>query len=166
MHTVTLIGMPGAGKSTVGHWLAAELDLPFIDTDALIVAGAGQSLQSIITTEGLEGLGRWEERVLTGIHQPAGVISTGGSAVYSEKGMEHLRTLGPVVYLHCDLATLLQRIGDHGERGILKRENQSFEDLFAEREVLYQRYADFTVSSHHKTVDALGKEIIALLGGP
>jgi len=160
---LALIGMPGAGKSTVGHALATRLSLPFVDTDQLIVDAAGRPLQAIIDSEGLAGLRHFEELALTGIGDPAAVIATGGSAVYSARGMAWLQARLPLVYLYCDLPTVLHRIGDHSERGILKRPEQSFEELFQEREALYRRYADFTVDTRDKTSAAVTEEVLALV---
>ena len=153
--------MPGAGKSTVGHWLATRLDLPFLDTDGLIVAAAGQPLQAIVDREGTAGLRHREEAALLTLASQPAVIATGGSAVYSEKGMAHLRELAVMVHLDCDLATLIERLGDHRDRGLVKRDDQSLADLYGERNALYRRHADLTVDAAAGEAAEVGARILA-----
>jgi shikimate kinase len=142
---VVLIGMPGAGKSTIGILLAKELGLDFIDTDVSIQVREGRTLQNITDQQGYLALRSIEEQVLLAEDISGKVVSTGGSAVYSEAGMAHLKQDATVVFLDVPLAELEQRISNFSTRGIARRPDQSFEDLFEERSVLYKRYADIRI---------------------
>ena len=142
---VVLIGMPGAGKSTIGILLAKELGLDFIDTDVSIQVREGRTLQNITDQQGYLALRSIEEQVLLAEDISGKVVSTGGSAVYSEAGMAHLKQDATVVLLDVPLAELEQRISNFNTRGIARRPDQSFEDLFEERSVLYKRYADIRI---------------------
>lgn len=159
LNNIVLIGMPGSGKSTVGVILAKATALAFVDTDLLIQAHAGHSLQSIIDNEGYEALRRVEEQVLCNLDVTGHVIATGGSAVYSARAMQHLKRNSAIVFLDISLATVRQRIGDFSLRGISKRPDQTLEALFAERRMLYTRYADLIVNGEHKTQDQACEEI-------
>ncbi len=138
--------MPGAGKSTVGIILAKQIARDFVDTDVLIQISQQRSLQAILDGEGYQTLRQIEEDVLLGLHVQNHVIATGGSAAYSAVGMHHLKAHGRVVFLKVELATLRERIRDFDTRGIAKRPEQTFADLFEERDQLYTRYADITVA--------------------
>lgn len=159
LNNIVLIGMPGSGKSTVGVVLAKAAALAFVDTDLLIQAHAGTSLQSIVDNDGYEALRRVEEQVLCNLTVTGHVIATGGSAVYSERAMQHLKRNSMIVFLDISLATVRQRIGDFSLRGISKRPDQTLEELFAERRELYTRYADLVVLGEHKTQDQVCEEI-------
>lgn len=141
-NSVILVGMPGAGKSTLGVLLAKELNLDFLDTDVSIQVHEGRSLQDIMDSEGYMKLREIEEQVLLSIDASGKVISTGGSAVYSDAGMMHLKAQGTVVFLDVTLDELRRRIHNFDTRGIARRPDQSFEELFAERCALYNKYAD------------------------
>lgn len=143
--SLILIGMPGAGKSTLGILLAKELGLGFLDTDVAIQVKEEITLQEILEQRGYLALRAVEEAVLleTDCHQK--VIATGGSAVYSSKGMNYLKSCGPVVYLEVPLDELRRRIHNYETRGIARRPEQSFAELFEERAALYRQYADITV---------------------
>jgi shikimate kinase len=153
---IVLIGMPGSGKSTVGILLAERLGYAFMDTDITIQTVRGRKLQEIIDTEGAERFRMLEERAVLGLAVSAHVIATGGSVIYSEKAMHHLKTGGKICHLDADPACLLQRIDNMGHRGILIPPGYSFTDLHAERQPLYRKYADFTVG-----VDALNPNQVA-----
>lgn len=160
LNNIVLIGMPGSGKSTVGVVLAKAAALAFVDTDLLIQSQAGDSLQSIVDNAGYEALRSVEEQVLCNLDVTGHVIATGGSAVYSERAMQHLKRNSVVVFLDIPLATVCQRIGDFSLRGISKRPEQTMEELFAERRALYTLYADLTVNGEHKTQDQVCEEIL------
>jgi shikimate kinase len=163
---VVLIGMPGSGKSTTGAILAKMTSRGFIDTDVLIEAKEGRTLQTIVDQDGYLALRAIEERVLLELNCRDHVIATGGSAVYSQAAMEHLRKQGVIVFLDMDLDTLKARVTDFGARGLAKRSDQSLSDLFAERSALYRQYADITVDcavcGHEEVcariIDALSKK--------
>jgi shikimate kinase len=142
---IVLIGMPGSGKSTVGVILAKMTSRDFLDTDVLIQIIEKRSLQDIVNTEGYMALRRIEEKALLGLNCHGHVIATGGSAVYSRVAIEHLKPSGIVVFLSVDLPTLESRIHNFDTRGLAKRADQSFADLFAERLPLYRKYADITM---------------------
>lgn len=150
---LVLIGMPGSGKSTVGVLLAKRLGLGFVDTDLLIQEEAGRTLQAIVDQDGYEALRRIEEQVLLKLDVQHKVISTGGSAVYSARAMEHLKNNGTVVFLDIPFDLVIQRIGDHSMRGISRRPDQSLEELFDERSALYTRYADLIVAGQGRNQD-------------
>ncbi|MCX2795118.1 shikimate kinase [Microbulbifer thermotolerans] len=144
-NSIVLIGMPGAGKSTLGVLLAKELALDFVDTDMLIQLREGKTLQEIINESDYLNLRRIEGEVIASADLPNHVIATGGSAVYSEEGMANLKRFGPAIFLNCSAEELRRRIHNYEQRGIAKAPGQSFEELFAERQALYRKYADITV---------------------
>lgn len=156
---IVLIGMPGAGKSTVGVLLAKALSLAFMDTDVVIQSLEGRRLQEILDAEGVDSFRRIEERHVLALRCEGHVIATGGSVVYSDAAMAHLRRGGLVVYLDVPLALLAVRLGNLPTRGVARAAGQSIESLQAEREPLYRRYADVTIAcagmSHEGVVTAV-----------
>jgi shikimate kinase len=161
--SVILIGMPGAGKSTLGILLAKELGLNFLDTDVAIQVKEEQTLQSILEEHGYLKLRAVEEQVLLETDCHHKVIATGGSAVYSDKGMAYLKSCGVVVYLEVPLAELRRRIHNYETRGIACRPDQSFAELFEERAALYQKYADITVKcDDHNPGEVIAQVLSAL----
>jgi shikimate kinase len=162
-NTVVLIGMPGAGKSTLGILLAKELGLDFIDTDVSIQVREGKTLQHISDEKGYLALRDIEEQVLLTENITGKVVSTGGSAVYSDAGMAHLKQDSVVVFLDVPLAELEQRISNFSTRGIARRPDQSFDDLFDERSTLYQRYADIRLDCSSLSVDEVLQKTLAAL---
>ena len=143
---LVLIGMPGSGKSTVGVILAKRAGRYFVDTDVLIQTARQRTLQDIVDTDGYLALRKIEEEVLLDLVVRNHVIATGGSAVYSNPAMEHLKADGIVIFLNADLDTLAALVHDFRTRGLAKRSDQSFADLFAERFPLYTKYADITIN--------------------
>lgn len=150
---VVLIGMPGAGKSTIGVILAKVLGKDFIDADLVIQKKEGRLLREIIEQEGPDGFLAVEERVNAGICPDAAVIATGGSVVYGQRAMEHLGRIGVIVYLKLSYPAVESRLRDIRGRGVVLRDGQTLLDLYQERAVLYERYADVTVEE-----DGLGVE--------
>ena len=142
---ITLIGMPGCGKSCMGRAIAGKLKMKLIDSDKLIERRSGKKLQELIDELGVEEFRRIEEETLLSIEGDNLIISTGGSAVYSEAGMKHLRELGKVFYLFCSAETVESRIGDYSKRGIVLKPGQTIRDLYNERAPLYKKHADVTI---------------------
>lgn len=147
MPSIVLVGMPGAGKSTVGVLLAKELALDFIDTDLLIQRQQQKTLQEIIDDSDYQALRQIEEQIILEHIFSDAVVATGGSAVYGAKGMQKLKAVGPVVYLSCAHEELQKRIHNYHSRGIACHPGQSFEALAAERDELYRQYADHEVET-------------------
>lgn len=160
---IVLIGMPGSGKSTIGVILAKRTSHDFVDTDVLIQSLEHRSLQAIMDSEGYMKLREIEARVLQSVNLDNHIISTGGSVVYSDAAMQHLRKNGTTVYLDVSLDTLRARITDYETRGIAKRPEQSFADLFEERALLYRKYADVTIKDDTLSQDAICEHIISVL---
>lgn len=156
---VILVGMPGAGKSTVGVILAKRISRGFVDTDILIQTATGRSLQDVVDRDGHMVLRETEERILLRLHETNCVVATGGSAVYSQAAMDHLKQNGVVVFLDVDLPTLRRRVRDYESRGLAKRPDQSFAELFEERHALYLRYADVVLDCSHLTPEEVCGEI-------
>ncbi len=142
---IVLIGMPGSGKSTVGVLLAKMAGLSFVDTDVLIQKDQGRALQDIVDQDGYLKLREIEEKTILKLDCRNHVIATGGSAVYSQAAMDHLKKNGVVVFLNVDLQTLFARVQDFDTRGLAKRPDQGVADLFQERHALYRKYADLTI---------------------
>ena len=142
---IILIGMPAAGKSTVGVLLAKSLGYRFLDTDLLIQEKEDRLLHEIIREEGLEKFLAIEDEVLSTLDVTRTVIATGGSAVYSRDGMENLKKMGHVMYLDIGFDTLTARLGDYQNRGVVLRDGMTLRDLFDERTALYTQYADAVV---------------------
>lgn len=157
--------MPGAGKSTVGVVLAKILNKHFVDTDLVIQKRYGETLQTLIDTYGSEGFIERENEVLRAIEAEDSVISTGGSAVYSEEGMRHLEDIGFVVYLCGSVGEIARRIEDFDERGIVIRQNKGkgLADLLEDRGPLYEKYADAIVDINGKSVTETARSIIGCL---
>lgn len=150
---IVLIGMPGAGKSTIGVVLAKILNYDFVDVDLLIQQQCDKTLQRLIDTLGPLGFIDVENEVLQGLDFDRTIISTGGSAVYSEEAMEHLGNEGVIVYLKASLDEIRRRLIDFEERGIVMKSPEALglEGLYNERTPLYEKYADITVD-----IDGMG----------
>ncbi len=150
---VSLIGMAGAGKSTLGRALAQGLGWALVDTDRLMEAHWGAPLQALLDRFGLDGFLRAEEDVVAKLWLWRTVVATGGSVVYGPRAIQRLRELGPVVYLRVGVGTVCDRVRDARGRGLVRRPDQSLEQLYAEREPLYQAAADVTLDMDDCSID-------------
>jgi shikimate kinase len=158
-NSVVLIGMPGSGKSTLGHQLAEKTGLDFVDTDILIQQREGKSLQRILDESNYMNFLKIEESVLRSVDTKGCVVSTGGSSVYSRKGMDRLRSQAIVLFLDVCFKELVCRINNYDQRGIACKNNQSFYDVYLERKCLYQRYADIVIDCNEKSMDVIVDEL-------
>lgn len=149
---IILIGMPAAGKSTVGRILAEKMNFQSVDADRLIEKAKGKTLEAIIDEVGPEGFNKVEEEVNASIDLEKHVIATGGSVIYGPKAMEHFDKTGIVVYLEVEFDDLANRVGDIKKRGISIKEGMTFRDLYDERIPLYEKYAHIKVNTTGETV--------------
>ena len=148
---IILIGMPGVGKSTIGVVLAKVLGYQFVDADLLIQEAEGKLLSELIEENGTDGFIEIENRVNSQIQTHRSVIATGGSVIYGKEAMEHLKSIGTVVYLKQNLRVLQRRLRNLKGRGVVLKEGQTLADLYKERTVLYEKYADITVDQYKQT---------------
>lgn len=161
MKNIVLIGMPGAGKSTVGVVLAKHAGFKFMDSDLVIQEQTGMLLHEIIERDGNDGFRQVENRVNASLQAKHSVIATGGSVIYGREAMKHLREIGTVVYLKLSCESIAERLGDLKERGVTLREGQTLQELYDERVPLYERYADVTVDCEKKAIREIVAEISA-----
>lgn len=142
MSNIVLIGMPGCGKSTIGVILAKTIGIGFIDTDLIIQQRENRLLQDIIDSDGIEFFLDCEVKAVKTVDCNNTVIATGGSVVYREDAINHLKKNGKIFYLDVPLFEIKKRLNNISTRGIAADKNDSIEDIFAERESLYKKYAD------------------------
>ncbi|HBJ90064.1 MAG TPA: shikimate kinase [Gammaproteobacteria bacterium] len=160
---ISLIGMPGAGKTVVGQALAAQLGWQCIDTDRLIEKDAGASLQQLLDDRGYLALRQLEEAQVLSLSTSESVISTGGSVVYSQAGMRRLMDISTVVFLDIDLATVKRRIHNIDQRGIASAQDQSLDMIFEERFPLYRKYAQISLPNAEASAEQAVFEILRQL---
>ncbi len=160
---VILIGLPSSGKSTLGVLLAKALGYRFVDSDLVIQEKEKALLEEIIEKRGREGFLGLENDTNARLEGGAVVISTGGSAVFGERAMEHFKSIGTVVYLKISYDTLVSRLGDYTHRGVVMERGETLLDLYNKRVPLYEKWADITVESEKEMHDSV-KELVQLLG--
>ena len=163
MDNIILIGMPGVGKSTAGVILAKILGYQFIDADILIQQEEGKLLKEIIAEVGVEGFIQVENRVNSQIQCERSVVATGGSVVYGKEAMEHLKSIGRVVYLKVDFDTIDSRLGNLKGRGVVLKEGQDLKGLYEERIPRYEKYADIVVDQTGCSVEETIEKLVKML---
>ena len=156
---IVLIGMPGVGKSTIGVVLAKVLGYQFVDADLLIQEAEGKLLSELIEENGTDGFIEIENRVNSQIQTHRSVIATGGSVVYCDEAMQHLKSEGVVVYLKISLELLSRRLGNLKGRGVVLKEGQTLASLYDERVPLYEKYADLIIDCSGKMLRDVVAEI-------
>ena len=160
---IVLIGMPGVGKSTVGVILAKVLGYQFLDVDLVIQEQEGKLLREIIEEVGTEGFIQVENRVNAGLKCNKTIIATGGSVVYGQEAMEHLKERGAIVYLEVSYPIIEKRLSDIKGRGVVLKEGQTLYDLYQERTPLYEKYADVRVLEEGLSVEETVEQLIESL---
>lgn len=161
MNNIILIGMPGAGKSTIGVVLAKKIGYEFIDSDIVIQNRYKKILQELINEYGTDGFKKIENDVNKSLNPQNSVIATGGSAIYGKEAMEHFDSIGTVVYLNLPYEEIEQRLGNLEERGVTIKKGQTLKDLYNERTPLYKKYANLTIDCQGKTIREIVEEISA-----
>ncbi len=156
---IVLIGMPSCGKSTIGVVLAKVLGYQFVDSDLVIQERTGLLLYEIIDSRGVDGFNRIENEINASLNYHKAVIATGGSVIYGKEAMEHLKSIGTVVYIELPISELRERIGDFAQRGVSIRVGQSFGELYEERKPLYETYADIVVHAQHMSI----REVVSVI---
>lgn len=158
---IVLIGMPGAGKSTLGIVLAKIMSYDFMDADLVIQNQCDKTLQRIIDACGPEGFLQVENQILSDIQATRSIIATGGSAVYSNEAMKHLTDIGTVVYLKISYDQLVNRLSDLQERGVVLKGGigMSLRELYDERKPLYEQYAEITVNVDDLSITAAARKV-------
>ena len=146
---ITLIGMPGAGKSTVGIVLAKLLCKTFIDADIVIQNNAGKRLHKIIEEIGNERFLKLENETLAHLKVHNSIISTGGSAIFAKEAMAHLKKTSTVVYLRVPYEDIEKRLKSLKRRGVVFEEGQTLRDIYDIRTPLYEKYADIIVDCNN-----------------
>lgn len=152
--------MPAVGKSTIGVLLAKRLGRYFLDTDVYIQAIVGRTLQQIIDEDGLEKFCKIEEEHICCIDKTDCVIATGGSAVYSDAAMNHLKANGIIVYLDLPLEMIKKRLTDLNIRGVVMSRGQTLDDLYKKRAPLYEKYANVRIQCDHLSHEKVIEKII------
>ncbi len=162
--SITLIGMAGAGKSTIGKRLAKLLDLNFLDGDIIIEERINQSIQNFLDKHGGKEFTKIEEKVLLSINFNKTILATGGSAILSDNAMKFLRKESEVIFLDVTYENIAERILNLSERGLVRRPNQSLQETYNERLSLYRKYADHVVINDGDIHSCL-KQLVALTEG-
>ncbi len=164
MKNIVLIGMPGAGKSTVGVVLAKKLGMSFMDSDLVIQEQEGKTLHEIIEEKGTDGFLVVEDQVNAGINPKNTVIATGGSVIYGKNAMAHLSEIGTVCYLKLSYESIDERLGDLAQRGVALKDGQTLMDLYQERTPLYEKYANLVIDCENKNIREVVGEIAHVIG--
>ena len=157
---IVLIGMPGAGKSSIGVVLAKVLGFRFVDADILIQEREGRLLKDIIKEDGLDGFIQIENEVNASIQTIHTVIATGGSVIYGKEAMEHLSSIGTIVYLELNYQTIANRLGNISQRGVVLKVGQDLAGLYEERCPLYEKYADLVINCENMDMEATLETIV------
>ncbi len=163
MENIVLIGMPAAGKSTIGVLLAKTLLLSFTDTDLLIQEKYKKSLCDIISENGTKAFLEIEESIIANADFKGSVIATGGSAIYGKTAMEKLKKNGKIIYLHLSVEEIKKRIGDIKSRGVVLTSGTTVEDIFRDREPLYEKYADVKIDCTGLSAEECVEKIVRSL---
>lgn len=158
-NNIVLIGMPGAGKSTVGVVLAKVAGHKFVDSDLVIQETTGKLLHELITEHGMEGFLEIENKINAELDTTKAIIATGGSVIYGAEAMEHLKEIGLVVYLKLSLESIADRLGDLRQRGVALKEGWGLKELYEERVPLYEKYADVVIECENKAIRHITEEI-------
>lgn len=164
MKNIIFIGMPAVGKSTVGVVIAKRLGFDFIDTDLLIQKQENRLLRDIIAERGVDEFLKIENQVNRDLQAEHAVISPGGSVVYCEEAMEHFKEIGTIIYLKISYKTISERLKNPKKRGVTLREGQTLKDLYDERVILFEKYADIIIEEDGLNLEETIEKVHEVLG--
>ena len=154
--------MAGAGKSSIGVKLADYLKFDFIDSDELIEANQNKSLQEVLAKNGVQEFKKIEEAAILAVEFNQTVLATGGSAIFSKKAMNYIKSNSSVIYLEVSFEDIMDRIPDFSNRGFIKGADQTMEDAFNERESIYREFADY-VLPNHEGIESCFNKILSII---
>ena len=160
--SISLVGMAGAGKSSIGKQLADHLGFSFIDSDLLIETEYQESLQQVLDRSGKENFLKIEENALMSIEFNNTILATGGSAIFSELAMDYIRSRSSIIFIKAPYKKIVERVSNFSERGFLKSSDQTIQEAFVERQFLYKHFADFEVQNDASQEECL-KKILDLI---
>ena len=163
MDNIILIGMPGSGKSTLGVVLAKKLNMRFLDSDLVIQEEYGKTLEKLIEEHGDAGFIRIEDEVNYNLNPHNTIIATGGSAVYGKRAMEHFKQIGTVIFLDVPVVDIYDRVGSLKERGVVSNGKNGIEEIFADRNRLYHKYADIIYTQKNNMLRESVEELYAII---
>ena len=153
MSNIILIGMPGCGKRTVGVILAKTLGIGFVDTDLIIQQREKRLLQDIIDKDGIEAFLDCEAEAVKSMKCENTVVATGGSVVFREDSMNHLKENGKIFFLNVSLPEIKNRLDNISTRGVAADKSQTIDDIFNQRYPLYEKYADYILDLNNSNVE-------------
>ena len=160
--SISLIGMAGAGKSSIGRKLANYLKFDLIDSDQLIESNQNKSLQEVLVENGIQEFKKIEESAILSVQFNQIVLATGGSAIFSRKAMNHIKSNSSVIYLEVSFEDIMSRIPDFSNRGFIKEAEQTMKQAFNERESIYREFADHIVTNN-KDLESCFNEILRVI---
>ena len=155
--SITLIGMAGAGKSSIGKKLANYLKFDFIDSDQLIKSNHNKSLQEILVDKGILEFKKIEEAAILSVEFNKTILATGGSVIFSKKAMKYIKSNSSVIYLEVPFENIIDRVSDFSDRGFIKSADQTIKQAFNERESMYREFADYIVLNNESLESCLNK---------
>jgi shikimate kinase len=163
MSNIVLIGMPGCGKSTVGVILAKTLGIGFVDTDLIIQQREKRLLQDIIDTDGIQKFLDCESEAVKSLDCDNCVVATGGSVVFREDCMNHLKENGKIFFLNVSLPEIKSRLDNINTRGVAADKSQTIDDIFNQRYPLYEKYADYILELKNSNIEETVEKICDLI---
>jgi shikimate kinase len=155
--SISLIGMAGAGKSSIGKKLANYLKFELVDSDLLIEANQNKSLQEVLVENGIQEFKKIEEAAILSVEFNQTILATGGSTIFSKKAMNHIKSNSSVIYLEVSFEDIMDRVPDFSNRGFIKRADQTMEYAFNERENIYREFADYIVTNNEDLESCFNK---------
>ena len=162
LRSISLIGMAGAGKSSIGVKLANHLKFDFVDSDELIETNQNKSLQEVLVDNGIQEFKKIEEAAILSVKFNQIILATGGSAIFSKNAMNHIKSNSSVIFLAVSFEDIVDRIPDFSNRGFIKEANQTMQQAFNERESIYKKFADYVVPNH-EGIESCFNKILSII---